>query len=173
MFNDIKNKSLDLALHLIPLTTSLIFILFGTFTWPIPFWGTIAPSFGLSAVFYWSIYRPDLFRPMTVFVLGLLNDVIHFLPIGLSAAVFLSVHQLSYSNRRFFVGQIFYMLWTGFIIASIFSMILIWCVMSIYNGKFVPIIPVIIQNVITIILFPLPAWILIKIQRVFLSREKV
>lgn len=157
--------------HLIPLLTALIFLVFSTFTWPIPHWGSIAPSLGLAAVFYWSIYRPDLFRPMAVFALGLMNDILHFLPIGLSACVFLTVHQLSYTNRRFFIGQVFYMLWTGFIVATLLSMVMTWSVMSFYNAQLMPILPVIMQSLLTLAIFPLPAWILIKLQRIFLTRE--
>lgn len=171
MLANIGNRTWGLARHLLPLMTALILMLFSTVTWPIPHWGTVAPSFGLAAVFYWSIYRPDLFRPMTVFALGLINDIVHFLPLGLSAFVFLSVHQLSYSNRRFFVGQVFYMLWTGFIVAALFSMLITWVVMSFYNGKLVPILPVIMQSLLTVALFPIPAWVLIKLQRIFLSRD--
>ncbi len=171
MLTNIGNKTWGLLRHLIPLLTAVTFILVSTITWPIPYWGTIAPSFGLAAVFYWSVYRPDLFRPMAVFALGLLVDILHMAPLGMTACIYLITHQLSFTNRRFFVGQVFYMLWTGFMIAVLLNMSLSWIVMSFDRGQLVPLFPVIIQNLLTLAVFPLPAWILIKLQRLFLTRE--
>lgn len=171
MLTNIGNKTLGILHHLIPLLSALIFIFISVLTWPIPYWGQVAPSLGLAAVFYWSVYRPDLFRPMTVFGIGLIFDILHGSPLGLTACVFLIIHQMSYSYRRFFVGQVFYMLWFGFASVALLSMAITWLVTSFYNGKIIPLWPVFIQTMMSIAFFPLPAWILIKLQRAFLSRE--
>lgn len=79
----------------------------GLLVWPIPYVGAITPSFGLVAIYYWAMYRPDLMKPSLVFLLGLVADAMAFLPLGLSALVYVGAYQLSFSQRRFFVGQFF------------------------------------------------------------------
>jgi rod shape-determining protein MreD len=158
------------ARRLLPLGTTLLFLLAGVVVWPIPYIGGMTPSLGLIAVYYWSIHRPDLFRPLAVFLLGLLNDAVNFLPPGLSALVFIAVHQLVLSQRRFFVGQVFSMLWSGFALIMLIAMIFQWLVLSAYNASWMAFLPVLLQASLTIVIFPLPAWVLIRLQRSVLSQ---
>ncbi len=154
----------------IPAASVFIFILFSAVPLPLPYIGSIAPALGLAAIYYWAIYRPDLLRPTAVFVLGVLSDVIHYLPIGLTALVFIAVYQLALSQRRFFVKQIFFMLWLGFGAVSFLSSLVNWTVMSFYESTMLPFIPVLMQFLMTLMFFPLPAWLLIKVQHRFLSQ---
>ncbi len=156
--------------NLVPLLTAFFLVLAGGMVWPLPFIGEITPSFGLVAIYYWAIYRPDLFRPLAVFALGIVNDSLHLFPLGLSAFIFVGIYQLSFMQRRFFVGQIFYMLWAGFVLAALLSMSFEWIFLSVMNGKLVTFSPVLMQFLLTAAIFPLPAWILIKIQRLLLSQ---
>ncbi|MGE4352017.1 MAG: rod shape-determining protein MreD, partial [Bdellovibrionales bacterium] len=94
MFSTFYQKIGQLIRNLLPFETTLALLLLGVLIWPIPFIGAISPSLVLIAVYYWSAYRPDLFRPLPVFCIGLLNDAIHYLPLGLSAFIFLAIQQL-------------------------------------------------------------------------------
>lgn len=171
MSEDVGTKIGAVARRFIPFFTTLLFLLLSVFVWPIPFWGSIAPSLGLIAVYYWSIYRPDLFTPLAVFCLGLLSDALHLLPVGLSACIFLLVYQLARSQRRFFAGQVFFMLWTGFAITACLAVFSTWAILSIYDGQLVPLLPVAAQYALTVAIYPLVAWFLIRIQRSFLTVE--
>ncbi len=104
-----------------PCIITVVFTLLGVAACPRPYFGEVAPPLALIAVYYWAIHRPDLFRPSMAFLIGLLNDVLHFLPIGLSAMLFVGAHQLVFSQRRFFAGHSFFMMWWGFALT-----ILIW-----------------------------------------------
>jgi rod shape-determining protein MreD len=110
MLGNILQKFGQPLRSLVPFGTTLAFIFASVIIWPLPFIGEITPSFGIIAVYYWAIYRPDLFRPLVVFLLGILNDALHFLDFGLSPIVFIGVYQLAFSHRRFFVGQMFFVL---------------------------------------------------------------
>lgn len=170
MFASFVQKFGQSLRHLLPTMTVILFILIGVLAWPMPHVGTISPSLGLLAVYYWGIYRPDLLRPVVVFVLGILNDSVHFLPLGLSAFVFVGAYQLAYAHRRYFVGQLFPMLWSGFAFVCFLAMVVYWIVRSLLVGQAVTILPVLLQFLLTSAIFPLPAWILIKLQRAFLSQ---
>lgn len=163
---------LDLGLRrLLPLGVVVAFIFLNTIPWPLPYFGPIVPSLGLIAVYYWSIHRPDLLRPSMVFACGLLYDYVHFLPFGMTALVYVGVHQLVLHQRRFFVGQAFHMLWAGFAVIVVLVQTAQWLIQSAYDGQWVKLMPVVLQGILTMAVFPLPAWLLIHLQRVALSRR--
>ncbi|MDD5585493.1 MAG: rod shape-determining protein MreD [Alphaproteobacteria bacterium] len=154
----------------LPLASTLLFVLMGAVAWPLPFIGAVSPSLGLVAVYYWSIHRPDLFRPLPAFAAGLMHDVLHFLPPGLTALVFVAVHQLVLRQRRFFVGQTFFMLWAGFALIMLIVMVVEWLILSAFDGRWMAFLPVLLQGLLTIAIFPLPAWLLIRLQRAVLRQ---
>jgi len=154
----------------LPALLTILYILVSVLIWPLPFVGAVAPSLGLVAVYYWSVHRPDLYRVPVVFLLGMLNDIVHFLPLGLSAFVFVGVHQLLHAQRRFFVGQTFYVLWFGFGLIALLSSFVNWTLLSLIDGRAVTVVPVVMQYLLTVAIFPLAAWVLIRVQRAFLMQ---
>ncbi len=156
--------------RLLPLASTVFFIFLSAISLPLPHFGAVSPSLGLIAVYYWSMHRPDLFRPMASFALGVLYDSLHYLPLGLSAFVFVAVHQLVLSQRRFFVGHAFFMLWSGFALIMIIVMVGHWLVLSALDGRLISFLPIMIQGALTVVIFPLPVWVLIYMQRTLLSQ---
>jgi rod shape-determining protein MreD len=163
-------QRLDHGLRLIlPLAVTLAFVLLGVVAWPLPFYGQVAPPFALIAVYYWAIHRPDLFRPGMAFLVGILNDVMHDLPLGLSALVFVGAHHLVYSQRRFFAGHSFFMMWWGFALTILIVMFVEWGMLGLVRWQMVPFMPVLLQALLAIVIFPVPCWFLIRLQRAALS----
>ena len=158
------------ARHLLPFISTLLFTLGSVVAWPLPYLGAVAPSLALVAVYYWAIHRPDLFGPGSACAIGLLCDVLNKLPLGMSALVFVALHQLVLSQRRFFSGQAFFVLWAGFAIAMVIAMLSNWLISSLVGRQMIPLTPVLLQGLLTITVFPLPAWLLIRLQRVALSQ---
>jgi rod shape-determining protein MreD len=155
----------------LPVTTALVCTLLGSIVWPLPYFGAVAPPLALMAIYYWAMHRPDLFRPGMAFAIGLLNDVINFMPVGLSALLFVVVHQMVFRNRRYFIGHSFLMMWSGFILAVIGTMFVQWLLLDLFRWQVFPILPVIMQALIAIALFPLPCWLFITLQRLTLNTE--
>jgi len=163
-------QRLDQSARLVlPCATALVFVLLGAMTWPLPYFGEVAPPLALIAIYYWAIHRPDLFSPAMAFFVGLLNDVLHFLPLGLSALLFVGAHQFVFSQRRFFAGHSFYMMWWGFALTILLAMLVQWVFLSLFRWQMIPFMPVLLQVVLAIVLFPLPCWVLIRLQRAVLS----
>lgn len=170
MFTNFIQKVGQNVRNFLPVETVIVFLLLGVLVWPLPYFGAVSPVLGLVGIYYWSIYRPDLLRPWAVFVLGLFNDALNGLPLGLSACAYLGVYQLAFAHRRFFVRQIFYMLWFGFAVLSFLAFLFAWVVLSVKDQNLVPVIPLVIQYVLTLCLFPLPVWVLNRLQHIFLSQ---
>ena len=155
----------------VPLLSAVVCVLLGSIVWPLPYLGSVAPPLALMAIYYWALHRPDLLRPGMVFVIGLLHDVVNFLPLGLSAMLFVAAHQLIYRNRRFFVGHSFLMMWSGFILTVTGTMFLQWLLMCLIRWQMIPVLPIMMQMGFAIVFFPLPCWLLIALQRLTLNVE--
>jgi rod shape-determining protein MreD len=126
----------------------------------LPHIGAVAPSLTLAAVYYWAVYRPDLFGYGAAFCLGLFTDLMTGAPLGLSALVLVAVQAVSVTQRRFFLGKPFHILWWGFALIAPVAMLLAWVLASIYQGTLLAIGPVLLQAVLTVALFPAVAWLL-------------
>jgi len=153
----------------LPFMSTLLFTFLSVVAWPLPYIGTVMPPLALIAIYYWAIHRPDLFGPGMAFIIGLLFDVINFLPPGLSALLFVGVHQFVFWQRRFFSGHSFLMLWSGFALTVISFIIIEWIFLGIIRWQITPFFPVFMQAILVIFLFPLPCWMLIRLQRSALS----
>ncbi|MDD4615596.1 MAG: rod shape-determining protein MreD [Alphaproteobacteria bacterium] len=160
-------QRLDLWLRAaLPLASTLFMTLLGSGAWPIPYLGTVMPPLAFIALFYWSAHRPDLFSPSAAFGIGILNDLVGGgAMLGTSALLFTVAHQIIFQQRSVFAGRSFLMLWTGYCIAATVLMLLQWTMQGFLEWRFVPILPVLTQAVLGIVLFPLPCWILIRLQR--------
>lgn len=155
----------------LPFVTTLLCTLLSVVAWPIPWLGAITPPLGLVALYYWSIHRPGQLRPGMVFVIGFLNDVINFLPLGLSALLFVAARQMVLRQRRFFSGHSFFMMWFGFALMIVIVTAIEWTALSIIRWQIIPVWPVLMQGILAIVVFPLPCWLLIHLQRVALPQE--
>ena len=149
----------------LPFLTAVICTLLGSIVWPVPYLGAVVPPLALMAIYYWALHRPDLFRPSMAFAVGLLNDVVNFLPLGLSALLFVLVHQIIFRQRRYFVGHSFFMMWSGFVLTVIAVNILQWAIVGLVRWQVIPIGPILIQILFASAFFPLPCWLLITLQR--------
>lgn len=165
-------QSLDhTARRLVPFLTTLLFLLAGSVAWPLPHFGAIAPALGLIAIFFWTVHRPDLLSLPVVFLVGLLNDVINYLPLGLTAFVFVAARQIVLRQRRLFLGQSFVVFWAGFTVVQLIAMFSGWALLSVFNRQVVSLLPVAVQAVLTAGIFPLGAWALMWLQRFLPSQE--
>ncbi|MDR3451010.1 MAG: rod shape-determining protein MreD [Alphaproteobacteria bacterium] len=163
---DVVWQRLDHALRLaVPATVTLLMTLLGVIVWPLPYLGPVAPPLAFIGLYYWSAHRPDLFPPAVAFGIGIVNDMLNDLPLGVSALLFTLAHQLIFQQRRFFAGQSFLMLWSGFALASAIFMLAEWTLIALINWQIAPFLPVLLQTVLAIIIFPVPCWILIRMQR--------
>jgi rod shape-determining protein MreD len=138
--------------------------------WPLPFLGTVSPPLALVCIYYWTVHRPDLFGAGSAFVIGLLNDIINDLPLGLSAFVYIGVQHVILRQRRFFVGHSFFALWMGFVLTVVIVLIVQMLLLSLVRWQWMPFTPVFMQMILVIVLFPLPCWLFIRLQRLILPQ---
>ncbi|NNE40407.1 MAG: rod shape-determining protein MreD [Marinicaulis sp.] len=113
------------------------------------------PIIPLLVVFFWSIYSPDYMPSVSVFIIGLLQDLLTGGPLGLWALVYLTTQYVVMSQRSYFLGREQRVVWLGFTMAAISASILLWLVMNLMSGAILPVRALIVQMIATVLIYPL------------------
>lgn len=153
-------KRMDIwARRCIPVGLVLLSMLMSILPWRFPDISLVGPSWVLIAVYYWSAQRPDLLPLSLVFLLGLFQDILTGGPLGVSALLLLSLRGLLGAQRRFVIGQTFFVEWGVFAAIAIAATLLEWLCISIISKSFLLISPALLQYIVTVIIYPAIAWL--------------
>ncbi len=117
----------------------------------------VAPAFAFMAIYYWTLFRPNLMHPIMIFFVGLYQDLLSMGPLGLWATTYLLLYAYWLLRREYFTGRSFASLWFSFGISVVILMLVSWIITSIFFTQFVSPRAVIIQGLFTFFLYPLYA----------------
>ncbi len=158
--------SLDVAARkLTPFLVTVALVVVSFVPLRLPGYAAVAPSFALMSVYYWALHRPELLPGPAVFVIGVLQDVFSGTPIGVNAFMLLAVYGIAVSQRRFFHGKSFLVVWWGFMIVAGAVALVEWIVMSLLLGTLVAPEPAAFEGLMTIALYPLLGWVFVQVHR--------
>ncbi|MFQ5958821.1 MAG: rod shape-determining protein MreD [Alphaproteobacteria bacterium] len=149
---------------LTPFALTLALMLVSVVPLRLPGFAPVTPVVALMAVYYWSIYRPDLFPLAAVFFIGLVQDTLNGTPMGLSSLVLLLVQGVVVSQRRFFHGKAFLVEWWGFMLVAPGAALVTWTLASLYYGVLLVPRPLGFQLLLTIALYPCLTWLFARAQ---------
>ena len=141
-------------LSLLPLALCLALLLFSLLPFGLPGLRAIAPSLVMIAIFYWTVYRPDLMPLSAGFAIGVIQDLIVGTPLGLSAAMLVVVQAAVSSQRQFFLSHSFRFVWIGFATIALGANALGWVAAMVYNGALIEPRSILFQALLTIALYP-------------------
>jgi rod shape-determining protein MreD len=159
-------QRLDLwARHMMPAVTTMFLALLSVVPLGLPALSDVMPAFTMMAVFYWSVYRPDLVPPVVVFFLGLTQDILVGNPTGLMALTLLAIHGVTLTQRQAFLGKPFFVAWLGFAVISAGAFVLMWLVICILAAELLLTPAVVFQYILTTVSFPLAAWVFVRVHR--------
>lgn len=153
------------ARRVVPGLTIVLLILIGVLPLPLPYHGEVVPWLPLMGLYYWVVFRPDLMPRPVVFAIGLLHDAILGAPFGLMALTYLLVHAFVLTQRRFLVGKPFWIFWSGFAMVAPVAVFVAWLTASILRGALLPGEATLVALALTVVTFPLVAWLLVRSQR--------
>ncbi len=151
--------------NLVPVATTFAFVLIGQLPLPMPLLSDVAPAFALMSLYYWLVFRPDLMPYAATFGLGIVQDAVAGAPLGLYALVYLLVHALVLNQRRFIAGKPFWVFWSAFALVAPVAACASWLLASISRGTLLTPDTALVGLVMTIVLFPAVAWLLVHAQR--------
>lgn len=136
----------------------------------IPGFSEVAPILPLMAVYHWTIYRPDLLPVVAIFFTGLLHDALSGMPFGVNAVVLVLVHIVVLSQRTFFQGRSFLIVWLGFALVASGAVILTWLLNSLFFVSMMPLQAAFVQYAVTVGVFPILAWLMSMWNRSMLAQ---
>jgi rod shape-determining protein MreD len=131
----------------------------------IPGYAAVVPAYTAMAAFYWAVFRPDLQPPFALFLVGVLQDILAATPLGMTALALMIVHGLAVSQRRAFLGKPFVLAWFGFVLIYALAGFLVWVLASLLALQLVGPEPAVFQYLVTVTLFPVVAWVFVRIHR--------
>ena len=144
-----------------PYSLVAVLFVFGVISFSLPVAGPIKAPFLLMAIYYWAIYRPTLLPVWAVFIAGILMDLISGITtVGISALTFIIVRWIVIDQRRFLMGQSFFVTWIGFMIVDLGSGIFEWVVFCLMSGSWLSFQPLGFSILLGIALFPLISFLL-------------
>lgn len=140
--------------HAFPGTTSVLLMLLSLA--PFGLWGQAAllPTVALTCVWFWSLYRPAAMPPPVVFLIGLLLDLLGFLPPGVGALTMLTTHGIAQRLRRFLSSQRFAIVWLIFITVACGIAAMNWALVSLLTFSLLPPGPVLFQAGLAAAMYP-------------------
>jgi rod shape-determining protein MreD len=155
--------------RVVPVLSTLLFVLVSVVPLQLPGLAAVTPSFALMAVAHWTIYRPDLLPQSAVFVLGLLLDFLNGTPyVGVSALVLLLARTAVLIARRYFVNRDFALMWLGFLALACGTFAFSWGFVSMLVGHILGTRPFLFEAALTVACFPAGSYLLARLHRAFL-----
>ena len=159
------------ARYLFPFALSVLLVVLSVIPLPVPDYELVVPTFGVMAVYYWAIHRPDLLPAYSVFLLGLLQDILSGAPTGVNTLIFLAVYGIMRHQRKPFLGKPFFVMWVGFVVVAPCAIFFHWLLCSILAGRPIPPLSAFVQVMLSIAIYPWLTWLLAAAQRAFLRRQ--
>lgn len=151
--------------NLLPMALTFCLVMLSAVPMPIPGYTLVVPLFSLCAVYFWSIHRPESLPPVAIFALGLLQDTLSGAPFGLHALMLLLTYGMVVSQRGFFVGKSFGVMWWGFMLVALIAVAAAWLFASATSWNIVRPGPAGFQLLLTLALYPMMALVLTGVQR--------
>jgi rod shape-determining protein MreD len=165
------SQQLDrLARNVVPAALGVLLVLLSTIPFYIPGYAQTAANFVLMAVFYWAVHRPDLLSPITVFLIGLLQDILIGMPPGMNALILILVRAIAVSQSRVFSSRSFLILWWGFGLVAFAAAFVVWLLSAVYALTLIDPLPGIFQAAMTTAFFPFLAGLFALMQQKLLSQ---
>ena len=160
-----------LARAVTPFCLSLVLVILSIIPTQIPSYMEIAPVLALVSIYHWAIYRPNLLPTYSVFILGLLQDLLLGTPVGLYILVFLTIYGVVLSQRRFFVNKSFTLYWSGFAVISMLATIESYILGSVWHFTLLDFNVSAFQYLILVGVFPSVAWVFLRWQQALLQQD--
>lgn len=162
-------KYVQILVRAVPQLSSLILFIIYMSPPPFGFLTMIKPLLLLISVFYWMVYRPDLLSLGTLFIFGIIEDLVSVTPVGINTLCYILLYIVVNSQQNFFIGKNFVETWWVFSMTSFGFIFLKWFFISISHSEFIPFYMTFFCYLMTVVFYPLIAQILSFIQNKLLK----
>jgi rod shape-determining protein MreD len=156
-----------------PATCTILLMLLCGLPFGIADQAAILPAVTIGCVYFWSLFRPASLPPPIVFAIGLLLDLLGYLPIGVSVLSLLILHGVVLRSRRALAQQRFLVVWLALIWLGAATAVVMWTLTSLLNLQLMPPGPALFQAMLTAAIYPALAILLIGAHRSLAATERL
>jgi rod shape-determining protein MreD len=151
-------RGLDIALRqAFPAITSIVLMFLSMVHFGLSGQSELLPTVSTTCVWFWSLYRPSAMPPPVVFLIGLLLDILGFLPLGVGPVTMLATHGLAHRLRNFLSRQGFFVVWLTFTMTACAMAAMNWSLVSLLSFRLEPRAPVLFEAGLAFAMYPLVA----------------
>ena len=173
MSDELSENIMTYLQRLLPLLSSLLLLFLSYVPMDFLLFGDIRPAMAIVCVYFWMIHRPDIFNLLSVYFLGLVDDIISNVPFGTNIFTLLVLYLLISNLSRFLSGKPFIITWYGFAIIALVVLFTKWLVLSIYYAQFLPLSIVGFSFMVTAAAYPFISLILAFVQNSLIADEEL
>jgi rod shape-determining protein MreD len=138
----------------VPAFCTLMLMLAATAPWGLPMQATLLPAVAVGSVWFWSLSRPAAFPPALVFALGIVLDLLGYLPLGTGVVTLLAVHGIAARCRGRLASQPFRVIWPAYAAVAIGTSLGGWAIASGLQWRWLPFSPALFQCALTVAVYP-------------------
>lgn len=141
----------------LPACITILLMLLSEAPLGIPGQTALLPAVTLCCVWFWSVSSPDMLPAPVVFLIGLLLDLLSYLPLGVGVFTLLAVHSVALAVRPAIAAGRPIWAWVVFAAVSSVAALVIWLMTMLLTFRILSPGPAIFIAVATAALFPLLA----------------
>jgi len=156
--------------QLTPFLLTIMLVLLSAIPFQVPGLARIMPLFSLMAIFHWGVNRSELLPVYAVFCIGIFQDALSGVPMGVHTVVFVMAYSVVLAQHRFFLGKSFYVIWLGYALVAAGSFLLIWMLVSAFSAAAVDSRAVVSQYLLSVGCYPVVAHLFSRWQRAVLQQ---
>ena len=123
----------------------------------LPEQAALLPAVAFCCVWFWSLFRPGALPPPMVFLIGVLLDLLGYLPLGVGVLTLLAVHGLALAMRRALLRRGFAWTWAAFSCVAALASLSVWLLAMLLTFRILPPGPPIFIVILTVSIYPLLA----------------
>jgi rod shape-determining protein MreD len=151
-------RRLDIAARVsFPACTTLLLMLLSQAPLDIAEQAALLPALATCCVWFWSLFRPANLPPPVVFAIGLMLDLLGYLPLGVGVFTLLAVQGAARALRRPLARLGFVWIWIAFAGVASAASLVIWLLVMLLTFRLLSPYPAMFTSVLSVALFPLLA----------------
>jgi rod shape-determining protein MreD len=167
-------RQLDIAArHAFPASCTILLMLLTQIPFGFADQAVLLPAVTLASVYFWSLFRPAAMPPPVVFLIGVLLDLLGYLPLGVGALTLLVVHGLVLRWRGALSQQGFLPVWLAFFGFAAGASMLAWALAMALTVRLLPPGPALFEAALTAALYPAIAILFVQAHRGIADPDRV
>ncbi|MEO9189971.1 MAG: rod shape-determining protein MreD [Acetobacteraceae bacterium] len=138
----------------VPVVLTLILVLVAGAPLGLPGQAALRPALALICVFHWSLTRPATMPGIAVFAIGVLCDLLGWLPIGVGAVTLLIARVAALRLRPALAGHGLGLAWFAFVCVAVVVGAATWVLVSVLSLRVLPAGPLLLSTLFAAALHP-------------------